>query len=113
MQDFGETLPLDINSDQKYLQYDLITDSFKLTTVNNFPETPNDNTGYLRKTTAGTGNWVKLINDAEYSYTKGIVLQNQGDIDVIQNQIIDINNEQVIQNDNISNLNQDIIDVNN
>lgn len=68
-----------------------------MSNVSNFPEAPNTNQGYLRKTTAGVGSWQLLANDTEYSTTKSQVQTNSGNITVIQN-------EQITQNTNISNL---------
>ncbi len=78
-QDYPESLwgLADVNvtispsEDQKLLSYEAATDKFVLVSPpNNFPEAPNTNQGYLRKTTAGVGSWTLLANDAEYITTK-------------------------------------------
>lgn len=60
--------------------------------MNNFPEAPNTNQGYLRKTTAGVGSWELLANDSEYSATKNATLTNSGNITVLQGDLGNLQN---------------------
>lgn len=95
-----------IADDQKLISYDQPSDKFILVPPpNNFPEAPNTNQGYLRKTTAGVGSWTLLSADSEYSTTKNKVLTNEGNITVLQT---DVSNLQT----DVSNLGLDnLVDV--
>lgn len=79
--------------DGKLVSYQNSTDKFVLIDPpNTFPEAPNTNQGYLRKTTAGVGSWELLANDTEYSTTKAQVQTNSGDIVFLQGDVNSLQN---------------------
>lgn len=69
-----------MGEDGKFIKYDFLVNKFVLDTVNNFPETPNDNINYVWKTEFGVGAWRSLEDTKE---------------------ITDINTEQITQNNRL------------
>lgn len=70
-----------------------MTDKWVLDTVNNFPETPNNNLAYIRKTVANVGQWQTLSSQFEITNLQSQISTNTVNIGLLQTDVTNVQNQ--------------------